>query len=168
MPSEIQPPFKVKLDNGKVLHSFLSIGYGFTSDCDIESEYLRFLVSYFSVWIFHPILRKFFVTFLECQYYFCKAPPTINPTHFKIIFNYSVQERKEENICLRISILCSMYTSLNVFFSVLFKGQIISKANLKFLFEPKIERKYFSISGLVKWIKSKKGYKLLYQMINNH
>ena len=28
------------------------------------------------------------------------------------------------------------------------KGQIISKANLKFSFEPKIERQYFSISAL--------------------
>ena len=28
------------------------------------------------------------------------------------------------------------------------KGQIISKANFEFSFEPKIERKYFSISAL--------------------
>jgi len=41
--SSLMDLIKVKLDNGKVLHSFLSIGYGFTSDCDIESEYLRFL-----------------------------------------------------------------------------------------------------------------------------
>ena len=118
MPSEIQPPFKVKLDNGKVLHSFLSIGYGFTSDCDIESEYLRFLVSSFS-----SNSKKVFCHFLGMSCYFCKAQPTINPTHFKIIFNYSVQERKEENIFLRISIL---YPS-QCFFSVSFKGQLISK-----------------------------------------
>ena len=36
---------KVTTSKGEILYSFLSIGYAFTSDCDIESECLRFLVS---------------------------------------------------------------------------------------------------------------------------
>ena len=41
-------------------------------------------------------------------------------------------------------------SSVFTFFSelVMFKGQVISKANLKFSFEPNIERKYFSISTI--------------------
>ena len=38
---------KLTTDKGQVFYSFLSIAYGFTSDCDIESETLRFLVSFF-------------------------------------------------------------------------------------------------------------------------
>ena len=36
---------KLTTDKGQEFYSFLSISYGFTSDCDIESESLRFLVS---------------------------------------------------------------------------------------------------------------------------
>ena len=36
---------KVTTAKGDIFYSFLSIGYAFTSDCDIESECLRFLVS---------------------------------------------------------------------------------------------------------------------------
>ena len=36
---------RVKIDGKKEVYSFLSIGWAFTSDCDIESECLRFLVS---------------------------------------------------------------------------------------------------------------------------
>lgn len=53
--SSLMDLIEVKLDNGQVLHSFLSIGYGFTSDCDIESEYLRFLgdirFEIYSLWL---------------------------------------------------------------------------------------------------------------------
>ena len=37
---------KVTTATGQTLYSFLSIGYAFTSDIDIESECLRFLVSF--------------------------------------------------------------------------------------------------------------------------
>jgi sphingosine kinase len=43
---------KVTTSTGKTIHSFLSIGWGYFSDCDIGSEFLRFLVStkqYFSL-----------------------------------------------------------------------------------------------------------------------
>ena len=36
---------RLTTDKGQEFYSFLSISYGFTSDCDIESESLRYLVS---------------------------------------------------------------------------------------------------------------------------
>ena len=36
---------RLTTDKGKVYYSFLSVAYGFTSDVDIESECIRFLVS---------------------------------------------------------------------------------------------------------------------------
>jgi len=53
--STLMDLIRVKIDDGRILHSFLSIGYGFTSDCDIESEYLRFIgearFTLYSLWL---------------------------------------------------------------------------------------------------------------------
>ena len=38
---------RLTTDKGKVYYSFLSVAYGFTSDVDIESECIRFLVIFF-------------------------------------------------------------------------------------------------------------------------
>ena len=53
---------KVTTAKGETLYSFLSIGYAFTSDIDIESECLRFLVSVlmitlFEIFIFSPKIQ---------------------------------------------------------------------------------------------------------------
>ena len=43
---------RLTTDKGKVYYSFLSVAYGFTSDVDIESECIRFLVIFFYSFFF--------------------------------------------------------------------------------------------------------------------